>query len=83
MLILFTDGKQTKDQDPYTELSIAAQPIKDKDVEIHAIGIGKREKIDVPELQTMTTKPEYVYTAESFDELLPMALRIMQSSCGK
>ncbi|KXJ16993.1 Vitrin [Exaiptasia diaphana] len=81
ILILFTDGKQTKTRDPYTELDIAAQPLKAKGVEIHALGIGKKGKIDVDELGSMATKPEYVYTAESFDDLLPMALRIIELSC--
>lgn len=64
-------------------MAVAAQPIKAKGVEIYAIGVGKESAIDVPELQGMASKPEYVYTAESFEELVPLALRIMQKSCGK
>jgi hypothetical protein len=70
---LFTDSKQTKDQEPYTELGVAAQSMKDRGIQIYALGVGKKTAIDVVELQEMASKPENVYTAESFDELEPLS----------
>jgi len=31
----------------------------------------------------MASKPEFVYTAESFDQLVPLAVQITQATCGK
>lgn len=82
-MILFTDGKQTKNRDPYTELDIAAQPLKDKGIDIYALAVGTSDKIDVPELKRMASSPEKVYTAETFDELEPLAIQITQATCGE
>ncbi|XP_032222129.2 cuticlin-6 [Nematostella vectensis] len=79
--VVFTDGKQTKDKGPFTELQIASQPLKDKDVQVYGLGIGDETTIDVQEMQEMANKPENVLTAKTFEELKNLAAQITQGVC--
>lgn len=65
---VITDGKQTK-TGQYTPLSIASKYLKDKGVQMIAIGVGNRNTVDYTELLDIASQDDYVYLVESFDEL--------------
>ncbi|XP_065653362.1 uncharacterized protein LOC136080515 isoform X2 [Hydra vulgaris] len=81
LLILLTDGSQTfsaKQEDPY----IIADEIRNDGVSIIAIGIG--EGINKTELSRIAGKDEYIYNADTFEELKKMDFlkRIKKFICG-
>lgn len=66
---VITDGKQTK-TGQYTPLATASKLLKDKGVQIVAIGVGElRTVVDYTELLDIASTNEYVFVAKSFDEL--------------
>ena len=79
VLIVFTDGKQTTSQ-PYTELSEASQGIKNKGIEVYAVGIGKG--VDVSELQNITSSKENVLLSTSFKEVINLTVPIRRTICA-
>ena len=82
MLLVITDGHQTKNQPdkPYTPLSIASKPVKDKGFAVYSLGIGK--KFDKTELQDISSNPlRNVYASTSFKNLKEKAQDIGQSFC--
>lgn len=66
---VITDGKQTKTgQD--TPLAKASKLLKDKGVQIVAIGVGElRTVVDYTELLDISSSTEYVFVAKSFEQL--------------
>ncbi|KAJ7381073.1 hypothetical protein OS493_004671 [Desmophyllum pertusum] len=67
--IVITDGKQTK-SGHYTPLATASKLLKDKGVQIIAIGVGKiRTAVDYTELLDIASANEYVYLTDSFEKL--------------
>ena len=77
--IVITDGQQTTDRGRYTELSVASLPLKNKDVIVYSLGIGKN--VDATQLNDIASSSKNVFTATSFGELTPVAETIVQSSC--
>ena len=77
--IVITDGEQTKDRGPYTELSEASRGIKNKNVEVFAFGIGSR--VDQDQLNEIASSSDNVLNAANFAELIPAAKNIVQKSC--
>ena len=66
---MITDGKQTK-TGQYTPLATASKLLKDKGVQIIAIGVGElRTVVDYTELLDIASTNEYVFQAKSFEEL--------------
>lgn len=82
ILIVLTDGKQTKSQYS-TPPEKQADILRKNGVEIIAVGIGRR--VDGLELATLTGKPENVLLPKSFDELLTGAFleKIVKRACAK
>lgn len=80
ILIVFTDGRQTKDDMPYTPLSEASQPLRDKNVEIFAVGVGEA---DYRELRHLTKSYDHVFIAKSFADLAPLASEVLAAACSK
>ncbi len=79
MLVLLTDGKQT--QDPRTRDFIDAgenaQPLKDKNVAIYAIGIGSADPV---ELRSIASSPRSAIPA-TFNNLVGIADLIVRDYC--
>jgi predicted peroxiredoxin len=78
ILIVITDGFQTKRQ-AYTPLHIASQPIKDKGVEVWAIGIGSA--LNEKELKQIASKPSNVLKVTSFENLSKLYFKLVPSVC--
>lgn len=66
-----TDGKQSRDQGPFTEPHLIADRIKGKGVTVYSVGIGNI--IDKEELKSIASDSEKVVLAESFDALQDVA----------
>lgn len=77
--IVLTDGKQTTDRDPFTQLDVASQPLKDKNVQIYALGIGT--EFDLGDLTKIATNFGFVFTAATFDELQNVVSDIAEGQC--
>ena len=76
---MITDGEQTTDRGPYTELSEAARGLKNKNVRVYSLGIGT--KVDREQLNDIASSADNVFEATSFSDLSPAAKTIVQSSC--
>ena len=76
---MITDGKQTKDKDPYEELDVASYGLKSEGVTVYSMGIGK--SVDFAELAAIASKPEYTFQAESFAVLANEVEAIKQEIC--
>ncbi|CAH3037506.1 unnamed protein product [Porites evermanni] len=77
--IVITDGEQTTNRGPYTPLSEASKGLKDKQVILYALGIGKNVNQD--QLNAIASSKNNVFTAASFSDLTPVAQTIVQNSC--
>ena len=67
ILILLTDGSQTKDKDAENPINIAAE-IQASGINLIIVGIGKG--VNQTELDHMAGGPQKAYSAASFDELV-------------
>lgn len=78
-----TDGVQTVPAgDPRTSteiLSEAVAPIKNKDVQVMSIGIGK--SVILVDLVTLATDDTVVFLAESFEALDEIATEVKEGKC--
>ena len=77
-LVVITAGKQTASK-PYTELSVASQGVKNKDVAVYAVGVGKGA--DAAELREIASNQENVFISASFKELQTLAVEIRKRLC--
>ena len=76
---MLTDGHQTKNKGRYTPLDQAAQPLKDKGVEVWAVGIGKY--FDRKELELFASDSNKVIEVSSFEKLNELWDAISEASC--
>ena len=76
---MITDGEQTTDRGPFTELSVAARGLKNKNVKVYSLGIGT--KVDSKQLNEIASSPDNVFEAANFSDLSPAAKAIVQSFC--
>ena len=77
--MVFTDGKQTRNKGPFTELSIASSGLKQRGVAIYAMGIGKTVGRD--ELEDIASAKKNVFIAKSFKALEGVADTLKESLC--
>ena len=78
--ILITDGIQTTDRGPYTDLGVAAKSLRDIGVHVYSFGIGKA--LDPVALSTIASyKQENVFRASNFSDLAGPAKSILASVC--
>ena len=77
--IVITDGQQTTDRGPFVPLSEASRGLKDKNVELFALGIGSG--VDQGQLREVASSSNNVFTAKGFEGLKPVAKTIVQSAC--
>ena len=78
VLVVITDGKQTTSK-AYTKLSVASKGVKDKDVAVYAVGVGKGA--DKAELREIASSQENVFVSASFEELKTLAVEIRKRLC--
>ena len=77
--LVITDGEQTTNQGPYTPLSVAFKGIKDKNVEVYSLGIGRTVNRD--QLEEIASSKTNVFTTASFSELTFVVQTIFQRLC--
>lgn len=78
ILIILTDGVQTKDPD-IVPLDEAIKPLRRAGVFVIAVGIGGH--VDRRELRQMVLRSSDVYTVTDFDDLLKKAYVIAKRTC--
>ena len=64
--VVITDGEMTRKDRQYENLPVLAADLKNKGVELYAIGIGKFSPL---ELEEIASKSENVFTSSSFENL--------------
>ena len=80
--LVMTDGKQTIKNDSILSsdvLSAAVQPLKDKNVKVISLGIGKNTNLF--DLMTIASSSNDVYLAENFAVLKGLAANLTQNKC--
>ena len=75
---MITDGEQTTTKE-YTPLDIASKRIKDKGVEVFALGVGSGVKTD--QLRQIASSDDNVFTSPGFKELVNVVKPIVEKSC--
>ena len=60
-------------------LSIASRGIKDKNVKVYSLGIGR--KVNRDQLSEIASSDTNVFTAANFAKLASVAQNIVQNSC--
>ena len=63
----------------YTPLDIASKRIKDKGVEVFALGVGDGVKVD--QLRQIASSNGNVFTSRGFEELVNVVKPIVETSC--
>ncbi|XP_044311641.1 collagen alpha-6(VI) chain-like isoform X2 [Varanus komodoensis] len=71
-LLLITDGKSDDN------IAEPAKVLRDNGVEIHAIGVGK---VNHMQLQLITNSPERKYTVANYNELSNVAKHVIEEMC--
>lgn len=78
-----TDGEQTVEKGSEKTvdeiLAEASQPLKDKNVHIISLGIGKR--VNKQSLETIATPGDNVYFAKTFSALRQLVRKLRKGSC--
>ena len=80
MLILLTDGSQTKDADAVDPGKLA-KLLRQRGIHILSVGIG--EDVDIDELTHIAGSPDRVYTTADFDQLIEgnFIKKVVYKSC--
>ena len=80
--MVLTDGTQTPGSSPVQSeenLFAAAQNLRDKGVEVLALGVGKN--VNPFQLLTIASEEKNLYVAKVFDELLEMVGDLSKREC--
>ena len=80
--LVMTDGKQTVRNDTILSsdiLSAAVQPLKDKNVKVISLAIGKNANLF--DLMTIASSSDDVYFAEDFAVLKGLVANLTQNKC--
>ena len=80
--LVMTDGKQTVRNDTILSsdiLSAAVQPLKDKNVKVISLGIGKNTNLF--DLMTIASSSDDVYLAENVAFLKGLVANLTQNKC--
>ena len=80
ILLILTDGQQTREGDIDADLSAATRKLSRKGVEVFVLGVG--DSVIIPELlEIAADKDENVYLADNFDELETVVEGLVSSFC--
>ena len=79
--LVMTDGKQTVDEGVLSAdiLYNAVQPLKDKNVKVLSLGIGKNTNLF--DLLTLASSGSDVFLAENFEQLKDLVTDLTQNKC--
>jgi len=77
--IIITDGRLSIERGPDTELSVASSRLKQKNVQVYSLGIGKY--VDHEQLRDIASSKEKAFFADSFSALTPLVQTIVQTTC--
>ena len=81
--LVMTDGKQTVDEEEEVLsadiLYNAVQPLKDKNVKVLSLGIGKNTNLF--DLWTLASSGSDVFLAENFEQLKDLVTDLTQNKC--
>lgn len=81
VMVILTDGKQTVTGDSKT-LDVAVRPLREKNVTVFAVGVGKA--IDINELLLLVGDDvENLFRAENFDQLAEDSLQLAAQTCKR
>ena len=69
LLFVITDSGQTRDQEPSTPLDRASLPLKNKGIEVYALGVG--DKVPEQNLRDIASRPQNVFRPVSSVNDLP------------
>lgn len=78
MVIVMTDGRQTRDPDA-VDLNVAADPIHRQGARVLVVGIGP--EISQYELRLIAKDSSYVFTVQSFESLTKATRDVAASAC--
>ena len=78
MVIVMTDGRQTRDPDA-VDLNVAADPIHRQGARVLVVGIGP--EISQHELRLIARDSSYVFTVQSFNSLSKATRDVAASAC--
>lgn len=78
MVIVMTDGRQTRDPDA-VDLDVAADPIHRQSARVLVVGVGP--KISQYELRLIAKDSSYVFTVQSFENLKKATRDVALSAC--
>lgn len=79
MIILLTNGRQTKDYDSIP-LSRAVIPLRIAKVKIFAIGVGP--SVDIRELQVLAESNREIFRVRDFDDLVTRQGDFVRKTCS-
>ena len=79
--LVMTDGKQTVNEGVLSSdvLYNAVQPLKDKNVKVLSLGIGKNTNLF--DLWTLASSDNDVFLAENFEQLKDLVTDLTQNKC--
>ena len=80
--LVMTDGKQTVNEEGVLSADIlynAVQPLKDKNVKVLSLGIGKNTNLF--DLWTLASSGSDVFLAENFEQLKDLVTDLTQNKC--
>lgn len=81
VMVILTDGKQTVTGDSKT-LDVAVRPLREKNVTVFAVGVGKA--IDINELLLLVGDDvENLFRADNFDQLAEDSLQLAAQTCKR
>ena len=82
LVILLTDGKQTRDNflsPPYIPIEYTAKILRSKSARIFAVAIG--HSVDISEMRMVTEREEDIFQIMEFNDLVAKADVISKTSC--
>merc|ERR1719320_1535319 len=77
VVVVLTDGHST--EHPHSIVTNAAQRLQRTGATVIAVGVGRVRQ--GTELHEIATEDKYVFTAQNFDQLLPLLGEVAQSAC--
>ena len=78
MVIVMTDGRQTRDPDA-VDLDVASAPIHREGARVLVVGIGP--EISQYELRLIVKESSYIFTVQSFESLRKATRDVAASAC--
>jgi hypothetical protein len=78
-MIMLIHGRQTTTQGPVIPLDVASKPLKDKGIQMWAVGIGNG--VSQSELRDIATDPSQTFAVGSFSSIFDIVDKIVPGIC--